>query len=116
VLDGTVMLADLGGRHNGRIRPQLTINPALACDLGPGDVIFLTSDPRIHLEVIGAIRASAFDVVELRVLKGANTAATMPRLPRAGDRLVATPLTPPTFYPTVPFREDPWTHEMDGAS
>lgn len=115
ILDGTVTAANLTAKDGRKLRPRLTISPILACDLGPGDELHLHSLPDVRLEVIGTVRADAFDPVEVMVVGGANQPARVGRLPRVGDPLLASRLTEAGFYRVEKLATVPWTHDLEAS-
>lgn len=115
LLDGTVTATNLTARDGRKLRPRLTVSPALACDLGPGDELRLLALPDIRLEVVGFIRSDPFEPIEVMVVGGANQPARLTRLPNIGDRLIASGLTEAGFYRVERLAEVPWTHELEAS-
>jgi hypothetical protein len=112
-LAGRVVAADLerrGQSANGRRvrRPLITIEPALEFPKPAGTTLFLSTRPSVSLNMLPS---DGSGLVRAEVVTGANTSATVERLPGVGDEVVLSPYGEPEFYTRPTIRDIPWTHQ-----
>lgn len=109
-LAGTVAAVDPSRREivNGRraIRPSIIVTPDIQFGGPAGTRLHLATAPGVTAEVVTTNHPG----VELRVVAGANTRNTAPRLPAVGDHVVFGPYGTPDRYPTSLPDAVPWTH------
>ncbi len=112
-LSGRVLIADRDRRIrvNGRrtLRPLITIDPAVEFTRPAGTTLFLSTSPKVQLQVLPA---DASGLIRAEVLRGANRNDTIDRLPNPGDEVVLSPFGAPEFYQQSPIDDIPWTHQQ----
>ena len=96
---------------NGRTvrRPLITIEPAIEFARPAGTTLFLSTNPRVKLEVLPS---DASGLIRAEVLKGANQSTTIGFLPNLGDEVVLSPYAAPDFYQRSRVEDIPWTHQQ----
>lgn len=96
---------------NGRMvrRPLITIEPALEFTRPAGTTLYLSTSPRIMLEVLPSDPGGP---IRTEVLKGANQNNTIGLLPSSGDDVVLSPYGTPDFYKRSKIDDIPWTHQQ----
>ena len=94
---------------NNVCRPLVTIEPALEFARPAGTTLFLSTSPKVELEVLPSDGSS---LIRAEVFKGAIQNKTIGLLPAVGDQVVLSPYGEPEFYQRPKVEVIPWTHQQ----
>jgi len=90
-------------------RPLITVEPELEFPKPAGTTLFLSTRPRVKLVVLPS---DGSGLIRAEVVKGANTSATIDRLPGVGDEVILSPYGESEFYTRPMVADIPWTHQQ----
>jgi hypothetical protein len=85
----------------------VVIEPTIPFARPAGTSLFLSSNPKIELELLPD---TGTGMIQAAVVSGANKADRLGLLPEAGDDVVLSPFGKVEFYQRSRIEETPWTH------